>query len=124
MEKGILFRISRPYKVFKTLKTAAVVLPGVKGDITIIPERAPTMILLRNGVVQILGAGNQVEDRYFIMGGVADVARNRCAVSTEKAIFFDSIDLEKAERKRDEARYDEDKAYYQMIVDYLRQNPK
>lgn len=58
MEKEVIFRLSRPYKVSRTTAVARVVLPGVKGDITIIPDRAPTLILLRDGLIQILDKAN------------------------------------------------------------------
>lgn len=119
MEKEVIFRLSRPYKVSRTTAVARVVLPAVKGDITIIPDRAPTLILLRDGLIQILDKANNPVERYFIKGGIADVARNRCAVSTEKVVAFDKINLERAAEKREKAIHDDDKAFYQMIVDTL-----
>lgn len=119
MEKEILFRLSRPYKISATATAARVVLPAVKGDITILPERAPTLILLTNGLLQVLDQSNKPTERYFIKGGVADVARNRCAVSSEKVVSFDKISIERAAEKRDAAIHEEDKVFYQMIIDRL-----
>lgn len=119
MEKGIIFRISRPYKVYRTAMVNKVVVPAAKGDLTILQDRAPTLVLLRNGMVQILDKANNPTERYFIKGGVADIARDRCAISTEKVVSYDNIDLNKATEKRDAAIYDDDKEYYQMIIDYL-----
>lgn len=120
ISKEILFRISRPYKVYSTQKVAAVVIPAVKGDVTILPERAPTMFLLRNGIVQILDNHLKPLEKYFVKGGLADVARNRCAISAEKVFSVDTIDIAKAERKRDDAMHNEDKAFYQMVIDELK----
>lgn len=120
MAKDILFRISRPYKIFSTKKVSAVVIPAVKGNVTILPDRAPTMFLLQNGIVELLDIGLKPVEKFFIKGGLADVARNRCAISSEKVVSVDNIDLAKAERKRDAALHDEDKAYYQMIIDNLK----
>lgn len=117
--KEILFRISRPYKIYSTQKVAALVIPALKGDITILPERAPTMFLLRDGIVQILDAQLKPKEKYFVKGGLADVARNRCAISAEKVFSVDTIDIPKAERKRDAALHDEDKAFYQMVINEL-----
>ncbi len=122
MVKEIIFRISRPYKITRTTTVAKVVVPAVGGNFTVIPGRAPTLLLLTNGVVQLLDFNNKVLERYFIKGGVADIARDRCAVSAEKVTEFDEIDLEKAKAKKEEARHQEDKDYYQMITDYLNQN--
>ncbi len=117
--KEIIFRLSRPFKVSRTAAVSRVQLPAVGGVVTILPDRAPTLLLLTNGVLQILDREGKPLERFFIKGGVADVARNRCAVSTEKVVSFDKIDLQRATEKRDEAILPEDKTFYQMIVDYL-----
>lgn len=114
--EDITFRISRPYKVYNTLRVKKVVLPALNGDITILPDRAPTLLLLGNGLVQILDDKNNPVERYFIKGGVADIARNRCAVSTEKVVDYDKHDVINALRKRDEAIHQEDKDFYDMII--------
>lgn len=120
MEKNeILFRLSRPFKISRTATVDRVQLPVVGGSVTVLPDRAPTLFLLADGLLQVLDKEGKPLERYFIKGGVADVARNRCAVSTEKVVAFDKIDLPRAAEKRDEAILPDDKAFYQMIVDYL-----
>ena len=118
-KKTILFRLSRPFKIFRTASVDRVQLPAVGGSVTILPERAPTLFLLTNGLLQILDEDSKPVERYFIKGGVADVARNRCAVSTEKVVSLDKITLVRAAEKRDAAILSDDKDFYQMIVDYL-----
>lgn len=120
MEKEILFRISRPYKIYATKKTPAVQIPSVEGDITILTERAPTLFLLGNGVVRLLDRQGKATSSYFVKGGVADVARNRCAISSEKVVAAENIDVEKAVQKRDSAIHEEDKIFYQMVIDKLK----
>lgn len=118
-KKQIIFRLSRPFKVSRTAAVDRVQLPAVNGDITILPNRAPILLLLRNGLLQILDKDGKPIERYFVKGGVADVARNRCAVSSEKVVSFDKIDVIKAAEKRDSAILQEDKDFYQSIVDTL-----
>ena len=119
-KKQIIFRLSRPFKVSRTAAVDRVQLPAVNGDITILPNRAPILLLLRNGLLQILYKDGKPTERYFVKGGVADVARNRCAVSSEKVVAFDKIDVIKAAEKRDSAILQEDKDFYQSIVDTLK----
>ena len=120
MEKNeILFRLSRPFKISRTAAVDRVQLPVAGGSVTVLPDRAPTLFLLADGLLQVLDKEGKPPERYFIKGGVADVARNRCAVSTEKVVAFDKIDLPRAAEKRDEAILPDDKVFYQMIVDYL-----
>ena len=78
------------------------------------------LLLLRNGLLQILDKNGKPIERYFVKGGVADVARNRCAVSSEKVVSFDKIDVIKAAEKRDSAILQEDKDFYQSILDTLK----
>ena len=70
-------------------------------------------------MLQVLDKDNKPQERYFIKGGVADVARNRCAVSAEKVVLFDKIDIDRAAEKRDAAIHQDDKDFYQMIIDRL-----
>ena len=119
MKNEIIFRLSRPYKISMTAAVSKVVLPAANGDITILPDRAPTLILLKSGLLQVLDKDNKPQERYFIKGGVADVARNRCAVSAEKVVLFDKIDIDRAAEKRDAAIHQDDTDFYQMIIDRL-----
>ena len=119
MKNEIIFRLSRPYKISTTAAVSKVVLPAANGDITILPDRAPTLILLKGGLLQVWDKDNKPQERYFIKSGVADVARNRCAVSAEKVVPFDKIDVERAAEKRDAAIHQDDKDFYQMIVEKL-----
>lgn len=119
-KKQIIFRLSRPFKVSRTAAVDRVQLPAVNGDITILPNRAPILLLLRNGLLQVLDKDGKPTERYFVKGGIADVARNRCAVSSEKVVAFDKIDVIKAAEKRDSAILQEDKDFYQSIVDILK----
>ena len=121
MLKEILFRISRPYKVFSTKKVAAVQIPAANGDVTILPDRAPTLFLLRNGVVKLLDNQLKTVERYFIKGGLADVARNRCAISSEKVFSVDGADLARAKGKRDTALHEEDRVFYEFVVKTIEQ---
>ncbi len=122
MSKEILFRISRPYKVFSTKKVAAVQIPAINGDVTILPDRAPTMFLLRNGIVRLLDNQLKPLENYFVKGGLADVARNRCAISSEKVFSVEGITLQRAKEKRDMAFHEEDRAFYEFVSNTLEYN--
>ena len=117
--KEILFRISRPYEIFSTQIVAAVQLPAVNGDITILPDRAPTMLLLRNGLIRILDNQLKVVESYFVKGGVADVARDRCAVSSEEVFNLAKITIERAKEKKEASLHEEDKNFYDYVISVL-----
>lgn len=119
--KEIIFRISRPYKIFSTKKVAALQLPAIGGDITLLPDRAPIMLLLRNGIVRILDNQLKTQESFFVKGGIADFARNRCAISTEKVFCVDGITLERAKEKMATAHHEEDKLFYEYVIKELEQ---
>src|SRR5574344_1521181 len=114
----ITFRITNPASIVDTLRVEKVVLPASNGNITILPNRAPTLVLLQHGVVKTLTEQNEVVEQYFVGKGVADVARDRCVISSERAYSFDNMSKQKAEEKLQQAQNDDDKAFFQMILNH------
>lgn len=95
MEKNVELVIMLPDRIYKTAQVAKVVIPAAKGMMTILPDRAPTTVLLEYGLLNILEGDNSVAGRYFIKGGVADIAGDKCIVATEKVFDYDDINSEK-----------------------------
>lgn len=123
MENKIALTLSKPYSlVLEDVAVDRVLLPAAKGDITILPRRAPTQLLLRNGVMHILDAEGKPLETYFLKGGVAEIVSNKCLVAAEDSIAFDRINLQQLEELlgREEEYHLGDRAFYEMIADYLR----
>lgn len=72
-------------------EVASVLLPAVRADVNILPERAPSVFTLDYGVLQILGRDGNPKERYFIKSGSASIADNKCMVLTSHIIPYDSI---------------------------------
>lgn len=100
--KDVQLKIILPYKVLPTLDVAQVVLPAEKGMMTIIKDRAPITVLLTNGILEVLNEHNEAVSKYFIQGGVANIAANKCEVMTERALNFEDINAEKIQTLKDE----------------------
>ncbi|MBQ8465051.1 MAG: F0F1 ATP synthase subunit epsilon [Alphaproteobacteria bacterium] len=100
--KDIQLKIVLPYKVLPALEVAQVVLPADRGMMTIIRDRAPTTVLLTNGVLEVLNEQNAAVAKYFIQGGVANIAANKCEVMTERALNFDDVDYEKIQAMKED----------------------
>ena len=105
--------------VYNPEKADKIVLPAEKGPLTVISGRAPTSLMLRRGVIRLLDKDNQPLKHYFIKSGVADVAEDICAVSAEVIDAYTDMSKELAAEKRDAAKTQEDKDYYQMIFDEI-----
>ena len=73
-----------------------VVMPGSEGDLAALPEHAPTIVLLRGGVVS-LHEGGQVTDRFFVAGGFAEITPERCTILADSAVPVDRLSRQEGE---------------------------
>ena len=119
MEKKLHLTIVVPSKIYLEEEVASVILPAVRADINILPERAPSVFILDFGVVQILDASGLAKAKYFVRSGVAEIARNLCKVMVQDIVPVDSIKPYDAKRKV-EAADEQERLFYQMILDYQR----
>ena len=98
MEKHVRLKIFTPDKVYKEQDVRRVdgspapgFRPGADGDLTVLPERAPTVMVLTNGYIRVLDEHDGITDKYFIRGGIANIADDICAISTEGVVSEDDI---------------------------------
>ena len=96
MAKDIELKIYMPEKQVLVQKVYRAVLPFDNKTITVLKDRAPTLIGLEIGKIQILDEENKVIDEWLVAGGAADIKNNTCTILTEVAFNKQEIDLEKA----------------------------
>ena len=132
MSNHIQLKIILPHKVLPTTEIAQVVIPAYHGMLTVIKDRAPTTVLLKNGILDILDTSNASVKKYFIQGGVANIAANECVVMTGKALEMSTISetqvqealtLHQEELKNVDSsseKEDEDTRFYQDVMKYLK----
>lgn len=113
----VILKLSQPNKLSGEIKADKIVLPAVKGDLTVLPRRAPLSLLLRNGQVKLLDQDNRITCRYFVQGGVADVAEDVCQVTSPRIVLSDEMTREAARQRLEAAVTPEDRDYYQMMID-------
>ena len=78
-----------------------VVVPGIEGELGILPHHAPLVSTLGQGVLRLKSGGE--EQAFAIFGGFLQVRPDRVVVLAETADMAAEIDLERAERARREA---------------------
>ena len=100
--QSVQLKIVLPYKVLPIKTVARVVVPAVQGNLTVIPDRAPTTLMLTNGILDILSETGVSQDKYFIMGGVVNIAADECVVMTEKAFNFNDVNIQKIASLKEE----------------------
>ena len=64
--QSVQLKIILPHKVLPAKTVARVVVPAVNGNLTVIPERAPTTLMLTNGILNVLSETGDSLDKYFI----------------------------------------------------------
>lgn len=75
-----------------------VLLPGVDGELGILPSHAPLLTALKPGVIVIRKDGQ--DELFAVGGGFADVRPNKVTVLADTAEHSEEIDLERAEEAR------------------------
>jgi F-type H+-transporting ATPase subunit epsilon len=76
-------------------------LPGVEGDMGILPNHSPVLALLRFGVVSLK---TKTDEQFFtVAGGVAEVQPDQVTILADAAENVDEIDIQRAESARKRA---------------------
>lgn len=81
-----------------------VILPGVEGEMGILPNHAPLLTALRYGIIVVRKQG---EEQYFtVAGGVAEVQPDQVTVLADAAENVMEINVQRAEaaKRREEER--------------------
>ena len=79
----------------------AVICPGIEGELGILPHHAPLLSTLGVGELKIRKGGQ--EEYFAIAGGFLQVRPDKVVVMAETADMASEIDLEAAQRARQEA---------------------
>lgn len=120
MVNQVELTIALPSQIYLEQKADSVLLPAVRADVNILPERAPSVFVLDYGVLQILGRDGQPKARYFIKSGMADIANDKCRVMTSFILPYEEMTPHLAKKKLEEVNNEDDRLFYEMILDYQR----
>jgi F-type H+-transporting ATPase subunit epsilon len=85
------FSLVSPEKVLLEKDVTMVVLPGLEGDIGILPNHAPLLTLLRPGVVTVYEE-SKVQLRIFVDGGFLEVTPEKCIALVTEGTPLESLD--------------------------------
>ena len=97
----LLLEIVTPERLAYSDTVDAVNLPGVEGELGVLPHHAPLVSMLGIGELRIRKGG--AEESFAIVGGFLQVRPDRVVVMAETADMASEIDLEKAQQARREA---------------------
>jgi len=83
MAEMMQFDLVSPERKLASAQVRSVQIPGAEGDLTAMPQHAPTITTLRPGVLVVDGADG--ESRYVVTGGFAEITPTATAVLAERA---------------------------------------
>ena len=97
----IQLEIVTPERLVYEDEVDSVNVPGVEGELGILPHHAPLVSTLGYGELRIRKGG--AEESFAIVGGFVQVRPDKVVVMAETADLASEIDLERAEEARREA---------------------
>jgi F-type H+-transporting ATPase subunit epsilon len=99
------FELVSPEKVIFSGEVEAVVVPGVEGEFTVLKDHAPTMAMLKPGVIEIDQTAAQ-KTRLFVRGGFAQVAPQGLTILAEQTFALEELDAAKIDADLKDAEED------------------
>ena len=85
------FELVTPERMLMSQDAARVVVPGMEGRFTVLPNHAPVISALRPGVIELTLADGQTA-RVFVKGGFAEVDARHVTVLAERAWNVEDLD--------------------------------
>ncbi len=126
MAELLAFEFVSPERLLMSEEVEQVVVPGTDGDFGVLAGHAPVVSTMRPGAVEIYnGAAEPM--RYFVGGGLAEMANNRLTILAEEVIPIADLDRAAIERQIrnteedvEDAQTDERRRQAQERLDHLR----
>ena len=84
MADTMQFDLVSPERRLASLQVSAVKIPGADGDMTAMPDHAPTITTLRPGLLTTESAEGSTQ--YVVTGGFAEIGAEGLSVLAEKAV--------------------------------------
>ena len=112
MADTLQFDLVSPERRLASLEAKAVRIPGAEGDMTAMPDHAPTITTLRPGILTVETASG--EEEYLVTGGFAEIAADSTTVLAEAALPRAEVTQDDIDRFVAEAREASEKAQPEM----------
>ncbi len=95
----LIVKILTPVGSVLQEEASIVLLPGVKGELGVLPGHVSTIFKMDPGVVKVVATGKT--ESLFIFGGFAKVHDNELYVIVDKACRIDELDALEAKKNLD-----------------------
>lgn len=85
-------------EVFAEGEVDEVVVPGIEGELTVLPEHAPLLTMVKPGVILLRKDGEDID--MAVTGGFIEVRQDRVTILADAAERAEEIDAVRAEEAR------------------------
>ncbi len=92
MADTMQFDLVSPERMLTSVQASEVQIPGAEGDMTAMPDHAPTITTLRPGLLRVVSAEGTQE--YLVTGGFAEITATSTSVLAERALPRDEVTQE------------------------------
>jgi len=89
-EEHIIFHLVSPERKLAAFDAKSVVIPGMEGDITLLPNHADFLTSLRPGILVV--EDNVAVEEFLVTGGFVEVSESVVTVLAEKAVPMSEAD--------------------------------
>lgn len=110
MTDQLNFSLVSPTELVYSGSVEHVVAPGAEGEFGVLPQHAPFMSALKNGIVRIL-EGGKVTQTIYVHGGFADVTAEGLTILAERAEILNELSAQGVQDKLDKTQDEADIAY-------------
>ena len=91
--------IVTPLDVLISKEVKMAVLPGLEGDLGVMPKHTPLMSLLKRGVLKLYNKDSDIIEQIILDGGVVEVKEDTIQVLSERAEFLNQSNKQVIEEK-------------------------
>lgn len=90
MADKISFDLVSPEQLLLSEEADMVTIPGSEGDMGVMAGHTPVITVLRPGVITV--SGGKDAQRFYVLGGFAEVTQTKLTVLAEEAIAANDLD--------------------------------
>ena len=91
MDTKINFDFVSPEESIISSEVDMVLIPAIEGDAGILPNHAPYMTILKQGIVEVTFGKDNIK-QYLVEGGFADITPQKITILAENSINLTDID--------------------------------
>ncbi len=97
--------IVSPERLLLSRPVEMVVIPAAEGEMGVMAQHAPMILLLRGGTIRLY-EGTNVTEQFYVAGGFAEITPERCTVLANEAIPVAQVSRAEGEKRLAAAQAD------------------